>query len=101
MSARKRRDPAPIDSIPTVAPPQAEPPDTSRPRFGPGAPPLPPAKGRDESWGAYATRLEGYIRALGKWELTRGWSEHDRASFIEQARGALAHANKQAKERQK
>ncbi len=78
-----------IDDIPTHAPPTTTQPDVSRPRLGPGAPPIPPARGREEAWAAYGARLRAYRRAVKAWPLTRGWSEHDRQNFLTQADGYL------------
>lgn len=67
----------------------APPIDTSRPRLGPGAPPLPPVRGREQTAGQFMFQLVVYCSRLKSWVLTRGWSEHDRASFIVEASDAM------------
>lgn len=84
-----------IDDIDKPPRPKAEAPDVSRPRLGPGAPPLPPAKGRDETWAAFTYRLRTYHRALGNWKPTHGWSLHDRVNFLVEVDGAIGWAEKQ------
>ncbi len=74
----RRREPVPL---PTV-----------RPRLGPGAPPLPPAKRPDEPWAAFTVRLAAYTEAVSAWQPTHGWTVADRAALVCEGEEALADA---------
>ncbi len=68
---------APVSTSPTD-------PTASKPRLGPGAPPVPPYRSIGETPADFIKRLRKYNRALLNWTPTYGWSERDRDGFLAQ-----------------